>query len=68
MKDSDDSRNRLISFTPEDIRKKNRCNVLNLLYSNYILSRSDVAKLTGISKSSASAAVSYTHLTLPTSP
>ncbi|EPI56290.1 ROK family transcriptional regulator [Gardnerella sp. DNF00354] len=57
MKDSDDSRNRLISFTPEDIRKKNRCNVLNLLYSNYILSRSDVAKLTGISKSSASAVV-----------
>lgn len=42
------------SFSPEDIRKRNRRSALRLLYPRRLLSRADIAKLSGISKSSAS--------------
>ncbi|RSX56190.1 ROK family protein [Bifidobacterium dolichotidis] len=44
--------------TPEDIRKRNRRAVLHLLYPHQQMSRADVAKITGLSKSSASSVVS----------
>lgn len=46
------------SFSPEDIRKRNRRSALRLLYPRRLLSRADIAKLSGISKSSASDIVS----------
>ena len=42
---------------PEDVRRRNRNSVLRLLYPDHWLSRADVAKLTGLSKSSASGVV-----------
>ena len=46
------------SFSPEDIRKRNRRSALRLLCPRRLLSRADIAKLSGISKSSASDIVS----------
>lgn len=45
---------RLRGVGPEDVRRRNRSSVIGLLYPDHSLSRADVAKHTGLSKSSAS--------------
>ena len=52
--------------TPADARPRNRTLLLQALHADGPQSRADLARMSGLTPTTVSAAVSYTHLTLPT--